>query len=98
MQRQMHRKCRYIPLAHQPLALVLAQVKFSPIRQIAQYVPAIQEAFRRGGYPIERPGKVQQIVLAALGSAQITEQPRWEYRTREETRSVLLLEEGVVLQ
>jgi uncharacterized protein (TIGR04255 family) len=94
----MQRNCRYVPLAHQPLSLVLAQVKFSPLRQLAQYVPAIQEAFRRGGYPIERSGKLQQVTLAGAGAPQITEQQRWEYRTRSETKSVLVLEDSVVLQ
>ncbi len=55
----LERSCRYVPLANQPLVLVLGQVRFSPVRQIGDYIPAIQEEFRRHGFPIERAGKVQ---------------------------------------
>ena len=96
----MERKCRYVPLSQQPLALVLGQVRFSPIRQMDRYIPEIQEAFRQHGFPVERAGKVQQVTLgpSAGGPIQVIEQQRWEYRTREETWSVLLTEDGIVLQ
>ncbi len=96
----MERKCRYVPLSQQPLALVLGQVRFSPIRQMDKYIPEIQEAFRQHGFPVERAGKVQQVTLgpSAWGPVQVIEQQRWEYRTREETWSVLVTQDGVVLQ
>lgn len=84
-----------MPLSQQPLALVLGQVRFSPIRQMDKYIPEIQEAFRQHGFPVERAGKVQQVTLgpSAGGPVQVIEQQRWEYRTREETCSVLLTED-----
>jgi len=39
------------PLKHPPVYFTLAQVKFNPILQLNDYVPSIQEAFRRAGYP-----------------------------------------------
>ena len=96
----MERKCRYVPLSQQPLSLVLGQVRFSPIRQMDSYIPEIQEAFRQYGFPVERAGKVQQINVGpgAGVPVQVIEQQRWEYRTRDETWSVLVTQDGVALQ
>jgi uncharacterized protein (TIGR04255 family) len=64
---------------------------------MAEYIPAIQERFRRNGYPIERSGKVQQVTIMPAG-VQATQQARWEYRTKQETQSILVQEDSVVLQ
>lgn len=39
------------PLKNPPVYFTLAQVKFNPILKLNDYVPTIQEAFRRAGYP-----------------------------------------------
>ena len=93
----MERTCRYVPLSKQPLVLVLCQVRFSPVRRMADYIPAIQEEFRRRGYPIERAGKIQQLTISPAGW-QAGEQERWEYQTKDEAWSVLVLQDSVVLQ
>lgn len=95
----MERNCRYVPLSKQPLALVLAQVRFSRVRQMDHYIPQIQEEFRRSSFPIERSGKVQQVTFGLQGPpVQTAEQDRWEYRTKDERWSVLVLEDSLVLQ
>ena len=96
----LERSCRYVPLAKQPLVLVLGQVRFSPVRQMGDYIPAIQEEFRRHGFPIERAGKVQQLIFGPAGGVpvQVVEEQRWEYRTRDETWSILVMQDCVVLQ
>ena len=96
----MQRSRRYQPLSSQPLILVLCQLRFSPVRQMNRYTPAIQDAFRRTGFPIERAGKVRQVTFTPSGSApvQMVEQQRWEYRNREETWSVLVTQDSVILQ
>ena len=96
----MQRKCRYVPLSAQPLVLVLCQVRLSPVRQMERYVPAIQEAFRRQGFPIERAGKVHQVAFGPGSGApvQVTERQRWEYRNKDETWSILLMQDSVILQ
>lgn len=93
------RKVRYVPLSRQPLVLVLCQVRFSTV-QVGDYIAKIQEEFRRKGFPIERAGKVQQLILAPAGGApiQAVEQQRWEYRTRDEYWSILVMPDSVVLQ
>ncbi len=96
----MQRKCRYVPLSAQPLVLVLCQVRLSPVPQMERYIPAIQEEFRRRGFPIERAGKVHQVTFRPSGGppVQVMEQQRWEYRNRDETWSILLMQDTVILQ
>lgn len=93
----MKRNCRYVPLSQNPLVLVLCQVRFSPVRRMGDYIPGIQEAFRRRGFPIERAGKIQQLTITPAG-VHAVEQERWEYRTRDEQWSVTVLQDSVVLQ
>lgn len=93
----MERRCRYVPLGKQPLVLALAQVRFSSVRQMADYIAPIQEEFRRHGFPIDRSGKIQQLMITPAG-VHAAEQERWEYRTKDETWSVLVLHDSVVLQ
>lgn len=96
----MERRCRYEPLAAQPLVLVLCQVRFSAVRRMERYIPAIQDVFRRNGFPIEKAGKVHQVTFGPGGGApvQVVEQQRWEYRDRDETWSILVMQDSVVLQ
>lgn len=91
------RNCRYVPLSKNPLVLVLAQVRFSPVRTMDTYIPGIQEAFRRHGFPIERAGKIQQLTITPTG-IQAVEQERWEFRNKDERWSVTVLQDSVVLQ
>ena len=48
---------------------------------------AIQDAFRRTVFPIERAGKVRQVTFApgATAPVEMVERQRWEYRNRGET-------------
>lgn len=84
-------------MGKQPLVLVLCQVRFSPVRKMGDYIPAIQEEFRRHRFPIERAGKIQQLTITPAG-VHAVEQERWEYRTKDEHWSVTVLQDSVVLQ
>ena len=65
-----------------------------------QYIPPIHETFRRRGYPIERAGKVHQVTFSPNPAtpAQLTEQQRWDCRNKDETWSILLTRDTVILQ
>ncbi|GAB4206842.1 MAG: TIGR04255 family protein [Sandaracinaceae bacterium] len=80
-----------------PLVLVLCQVRFSRVRKMRDYIPGIQDAFRRRGFPTERAGKRQQLLITPAG-VQSVEEDRWEYRTRDERWSITVVEDSVVLQ
>lgn len=91
------RNCRYVPLSHQPLVLVLCHVRISPVRKMSDYIPAIQEEFRRNDFPLERAGKIRLLTITPAGVL-ATEQESWEYRTKDEQWSVTVLPDSVVLQ
>lgn len=95
----MQRKCKYLPLSKQPLVLVICQVSYSPIRSIANYIPAIQEEFRRNGFPIEKTGKVQEVTFVAGSTPmQVAERELWEYRRKDETWSIIVQQNSITLQ
>ena len=64
---------------------------------MGEYIGAIQEDFRRHGFPIERSGKVQEFLLTASG-IQTQEMARWEYRSKDEQWSVLVHQDSMVMQ
>ena len=94
----MERKCRRVPFSKQPLVLALCQVRFERVRKMAGYAPTIQDAMRRDGYPIERSGKTQQILIGQDGVAHNATQEKWEFRSKAEDWSILLFEDSFVLQ
>jgi len=77
-----------------------SEVRFSAVRRMERYIPGIQDAFRRTGFPIERAGKVRQVTFGPSVTApvEMVERQRWEYHNREETWSVLVTEDDVILQ
>lgn len=84
-------------LRQQPLKLVLCQVRWSPIQTMATYIPVIQETFRRRGFPIERSGEVQQMLLGPRGlDTRIL--TRWEFLSMDERWSIQVLPDSIVLQ
>jgi uncharacterized protein (TIGR04255 family) len=93
----MARECRYVPFSKQPLIFVLCQVRISPVRKIADYIPSIQEEFRRHGYPIERSGKIKQLNISQNG-VQTIEQDLWEFRNKEEDWSIIVVQDSFTLQ
>jgi uncharacterized protein (TIGR04255 family) len=54
-----------VPLKNPPVYLTLAQVRFNPILTLAEFLPGIQESFRRSGFPdFERQNVVSfQVVM-----------------------------------
>ena len=66
-------------MANAPLALVLAQVRFSPYLTIGNCIPAIQDALRKT-YPVFRKGQMQTIEFGpASPSPTISTSDRWDF-------------------
>lgn len=84
-------------LRSSPLILVLCQVRFSRLEAMSKYVPEIQDVIRRKGYPLNESKLVQEIQLTPSGPA-AREQMRWEFLSKDQTSSVVLHEEFLVLQ
>lgn len=89
------RNCPSVPLSKKPLALVLIQVRYSPIAKISEFIPEIQETFRKNGYPIQGTLKTVSFELSPEGIKQ-TETPQWRFETPDK-QSVVLLDQGQIL-
>ncbi len=64
----------YKKLENQPLKFVLAEFRFSPVMQISEYIPKIQEELRRQ-YPIPqtRTGQYIQVQPEGIAVSNLTE-------------------------
>ncbi len=90
------RNCPSVPLSKKPLALVLIQVRYSPIAKIAEFIPEIQETFRRNGYPIQGNLKAVSFELGPEGLRAKDETPQWRFETPDK-ETVVLLDQGQIL-
>ena len=86
-----------LKLANSPLVLVLGQVRIAAVRNMAEDVPKIQDALRKKGYPIDVSKEVQEVLIAS-GQPQYRRRPHWEFRKRDESGSIIVGEEVVVIQ
>jgi len=94
------RNCPYKPLSKQPLALVLAQVRFSPILTIEEYIPKIQDFLRRNGYPVYTIQQNFIIEVPPVGQVSI-KQPaitQWRFESPSLDAMVLVDKEQVIFQ
>lgn len=80
-----------------PITLALCQIRFSPIRDIATYVPKVQVALRQAGYRLDMSGQVQEIVFGPQGP-QTRPFDRWEFLNVEKSRSVIITEQFAAFQ
>jgi len=92
----MARRSRKVVLSNAPVVLVLCQVVYSRV-QVGEYATAIQEDFRKAGLPVERRGKMQQVIFAPSG-LQVAVKDYWDYRTADQRTSFLVMDDSVVLQ
>jgi uncharacterized protein (TIGR04255 family) len=82
-------------LLRSPLLLVLAQVRISPVLQMGEFVPRIQESLRHQGFPRFRVKRTQEIVIAPKPIFGAHE--RWLFSNKERTQTVVLAPDFVVL-
>jgi uncharacterized protein (TIGR04255 family) len=94
---KVERNCPYIPLARQPLVLVLAQARFSPVPKIEKFLQEIQDFLRKNGYPIN-PGQKSVLFEVSPGGIRQTEVPQWRFENPLQTAAVLLDHEQILLQ
>lgn len=80
--------------------MVLAQVRFSPVLKIETFVPDIQEALRRGGYPRfeEEVGQELKLVPGAEAVPQVRNLKRWIFSTPDKKQAAILTDHFVALE
>jgi len=84
----------YKKLENQPLKFVLVEFRFSPVMQIAEYIPKIQEALRRQ-YPIseKRSGQAVQVRPGGIAVSAID---RWAFISANKKSAIDINQERLV--
>jgi uncharacterized protein (TIGR04255 family) len=83
-------------LGGSPLAFVLAQVRFSPILEMGEYVAPIQKALRDQTFTRFKEEQVQEIVLGPEPLAKPVRNVRWIFGSSDQ-RSAVVLSNNFVL-
>jgi uncharacterized protein (TIGR04255 family) len=89
------------PLKTPPVYFTLAQVRFNPILKLADYVPSIQESFRRAAYPAfeSQMGFSIKITVENGQPKPVSEpQQRFAFGDAEQTHRFLLDMNSLALQ
>ena len=87
----MNRKDPIDPLERSPLALVIGQVRFSPVRKMPELVDDLQDVMRHSGLERFNEEKVQQVHFGPKITT--TDVTRWVFSNRDRTESVFLTAE-----
>lgn len=84
----------YKKLENQPLKFVLAEFRFSPVMQIAEYIPKIQEALRKQ-YPIPDKRSEQTVQVQPSGIA-VSAIDRWAFTSANKKSAIDINQERLV--
>jgi uncharacterized protein (TIGR04255 family) len=85
-------------LSKTPLIFVLAQVRVAPITRIADFLPAIQEDLRHQGFPYLVKREIEFQEVSPQNREARTIRMQWELIDTARTTSVLIDDDGLVLQ
>jgi len=82
-------------LPRSPLALVVAQVRFSPVEDIQQYVPAIKEELKTSGYPCPEQSAVQQVTVMGGQGFQVSQVSQWHFADKKKQNNIVLTQNSI---
>ncbi len=91
------RICRTIPLSKQPLALVLIQLRYSPILNLKEYIPPIQDRLRKIGFPLVYLKNMKKLVISSSELMPMDMQ-QWKFETQDKRSSVIVDQDQALLQ
>jgi uncharacterized protein (TIGR04255 family) len=94
----MRRTRQALLLKNSPLILALAQVRISPVLQMKQFVPEIQERLRKSGYPRYAEAQTQEIVLTGGPEPMLNTSTKWVFGDRDLKTAVVVAREFVTLE
>ncbi len=92
----MPKKIASLYLKKSPLVLVLAQVRFSPILKMSDYVPEIQEKLRHTGYPRFRSQQTHEVVFGP--EPHFRRGNRWVFLNKDQSEAAILANSFVVME
>lgn len=78
----------YKKLSNQPLLFVLAEFRFSDVRNIEEYIPKLQEKFRKK-FPFTEEQSGQEVNINPQG-INITETKQWSFISKDKKNAIVL--------
>ncbi len=87
-----------LQLTKSPLVLVLCQVRISAVRDMAKYIPKLQDRLRREEFPVDASRELVELNVPAEGSVTKRRRAHWEFRTLQEDCSIIVGESAVSIQ
>ena len=84
----------YKKLSKQPLKFVLAEFRFSPVLKIAEFIPSLQEAFRKQ-YPIIKTKSEQAFQVSQSGLA-VSTMEHWSFVSGDNKTAVEVNQERLI--
>jgi uncharacterized protein (TIGR04255 family) len=79
-----------------PLVYVLGQVVISPVLQMKEYIPKIQEELRKRGYPRFQENQIQDVIFGPQPQARVSS--RWIFLSTNNQESVIISNEFIALE
>jgi len=95
---RMPRSLPALKLKINPLVCVLAQVRISPVLQMEEFIPAIQEQLRRSDYPKFNREETEELILGPGTQPKLRSSTRWIFSNKENTSAVVLAQNFIALQ
>ena len=88
-----------LDLAWNPIAFALGQVVISPVLQLANYIPEIQEKLRHSGYPRYQQHELQALQISSPNSPPVVAQAtRWLFLNADHTGAISIGSESIVIE
>ena len=85
-------------LLNGPLVAILAQVKFTPIMQISEYVPRIQDRFRKNGFPLFNILQGESIQPKPSGDFERIPLKQWIFSSANYEQNLIIDNEQITYQ
>lgn len=85
-------------LKRSPLVHVLAQLKYTPVFDTADKIPAVQTQLAALGFPRFQASRIQSVVLTGGEAPKVDVNDRWDFLDRERRVGVVLTRDFVLLQ
>lgn len=79
-----------------PLKLALAQIRFSPVLKMKEYIPDIQDSLRKMDFPHYIEEKISTLKFGQEPSVEHTN--RWLFKSKDEKEVVILTQDFIVIE
>ncbi len=87
-----------IVLTNGPLAVVLIQIQFSPILQIAKFIPAIQDELRRKKYPLFNQIQGEDVLALPFGGVEKRKIEQWVFSSNDYSKNIIIDNQKITYQ